>query len=141
MMKQKLNSILLIDDDEPTNFFYRIILEESACTNHIQIEQSGSSALDYIFAPGERQPSQPLPDLIILDINMPGMDGWDFIDKYRELQKDKNFKPVIIMLSTSLNPDDEIKANEIIEISRYMHKPLTKAMLCEIFRTYFREYL
>jgi CheY-like chemotaxis protein len=80
-MKKKLPCILLIDDDEPTNFLYRIIVSEAGCTDHVSIVQSGTDALDYL-SPANTTPLQyPQPDLIFLDINMPRADGWEFIKK------------------------------------------------------------
>ena len=74
----KLNCILVIDDDEPTNFFSRMIIEESGCTNHIRIMESGKDALEYIAksraADADRE-QYPEPDLILLDINIPEING------------------------------------------------------------------
>ena len=78
-MKQKLNCILVIDDDEPTNFFTRMIIEESNCTTHVKVVESAQEALDYLSksrTPGRNEAQYPSPDLILLDINMPAMNGW-----------------------------------------------------------------
>jgi CheY-like chemotaxis protein len=132
-MKQ-LNCILLIDDDEPTNFLNKMTLEQSGCTRHIRIAQSGQAALDYLSGDAE---SCPRPDLIFLDINMPAMDGWEFLAQYRTLPKEKKADTVLIMLTTSLNPDDEKRTRAIPEVSGFENKPLNQTRLQGLLEKYF----
>lgn len=139
-MNKKLACILLVDDDEPTNYLNRIILEQSHCVTNIQVVRSGQDALNYLtnkgsFARNGRE--YPRPDLIFLDINMPAMDGWEFLEKYRQLPEDQKGRIVMIMLTTSLDPDDEQKAKEMPEIAGFRHKPLTKEMFEQTMREYF----
>ncbi len=148
-MKQ-LNCILLIDDDEPTNFLNRLTLEQSGCARHIRIAQSGSDALDYLHGirplPGNASVNSPAvdernaclrPELIFLDINMPAMDGWEFLSLYRTLPPEKKADTVLIMLTTSLNPDDERKTRAIPEVSGFENKPLNQDQLKGILQKYF----
>jgi CheY-like chemotaxis protein len=137
-MKQKLNCVLVIDDDEPTNFFTRMILEESGCTNHIKVMQSGQEALDYLAKSeqaGCDASRYPSPDLIFLDINMPAMDGWEFLVEYRNLNVAD--KIIVVMLTTSLFPEDKLKAEEMPEISGFENKPLTAEKLHKVLEKYF----
>jgi CheY-like chemotaxis protein len=131
-MKKKLKSILLIDDDEPTNFFSSLLIEDANCTENILIAESGQRALGLL-----KSEALPKPDLIFLDINMPAMDGWEFLEKYRQLPKDLQGKIVIIMLTTSLNPDDREKASKIKEISGFETKPLTPELIDSVLQKYF----
>ena len=115
---------MLIDDDEPTNFLSSMIVEEADCTEHIQIEDSGEGALNYLINSEEfaySNKANPWPDLIFLDINMPAMNGWEFLDKYKKLSKERKAEIVVVMLTTSLNPDDKLKANEMTDISGYQY--------------------
>jgi CheY-like chemotaxis protein len=138
-MKQKLSCILLIDDDEPTNFLNQMTLEQADCAEHVQIVQSGQEALDFLMQKGKYAdtPDCPHPDLIFLDINMPAMDGWEFLDKYRQLPPKQKASIVMIMLTTSLNPDDEEKARAISEIDGFENKPLRTDGLKKVLKTYF----
>lgn len=130
-MKKKLNCILLIDDDEPTNFLNKMTVEQTGCVQHVQVAQSGQEALDYLMG------DHPRPDLIFLDINMPAMDGWEFLEKYQLLPKEQKAEIVMIMLTTSLNPDDELRSRTIPEIAGFENKPLQRPRLENILSTYF----
>ncbi len=73
-MKNKLDCILLIDDDEPTNYISKMLIEEVGCATHIEIAQSGQKALDFLTrndACNSETKALPRPELIFLDINMP----------------------------------------------------------------------
>ena len=130
-MQRKLNCVLLIDDDEPTNFLSQMLVEEAHCTEHIKVMQSGQEALNFLMNCERR------PDLIFLDINMPAMNGWEFLNKYVTLEKKQPGETILVMLTTSLDPDDEIKAKNIACVTDFKRKPLTKKMIDEILDTYF----
>jgi CheY-like chemotaxis protein len=139
-MKKKLSCVLLIDDDEPTNYYNSLIIEETGCVNHVQAVQSGKKALEYLTN-SDHYPEYgncfPCPDLIFLDINMPAMNGWEFLDKYRALKKEHRGKTVLIMLTTSLFSEDVLKAKDIPEISGFESKPLTPEVIDKVLKKYF----
>ena len=134
-MKPKLNCVLLIDDDEPTNFLSRMHIEEAQFTEHVQVADSGSKALDFI------QKGNNCPDLIFLDINMPAMNGWEFLERYKELEKAKQERVVIIMLTTSLNPDDKVRAGSIPQIAGFENKPLTSELINKVLSKHFSTFI
>lgn len=143
-MKKKLNCILLIDDDEPTNFLNKLVIEEIGCAEQVQVVQSGQAALDYLTNSGSFDAgghTYPRPDLVFLDINMPAMDGWEFLDKYNRLSKAQKGKVIVVMLTTSFNPDDEMKAKSIDAISDFKSKPLTVEVLRAILGEHFPQCL
>lgn len=142
-MKKKLNCVLLVDDDEATNYLNSIYIEEADIAERIETVLNGREALDYLTSRGKhkiKDELHPQPDLILLDINMPVMDGWDFIQAYKKLDDDMKNNIIIAMLTTSLNPDDKLKAEKISEISVFEHKPLSKKMLKELMEKYFPNY-
>lgn len=139
-MKAKVACVLLVDDDEPTNTLHKIILEEANFAEDIFVAESGFEALDFLTHGGKYAQSQPpRPNLIFLDINMPRMNGFEFLQAYRELPEDQWADAVVLMLTTSLNPDDYDKAAQISEISGFRNKPLTIRMLDDIYLEFFNQ--
>ena len=72
------------------------------------------------------------PELILLDINMPAINGWEFIEEYEEIIEELNLNTTIVMLTTSINPDDKIKALSYDSVKKFENKPLTVEKLKEI---------
>ena len=134
-MKRKLNCILLIDDDEATNFYNKMIIKKADCTENITTVQSGAQALEYLKS--KPKGAHPQPDLIFLDINMPAMNGWEFLEQYKNLSKEQKGKIVIVMLTTSLNPEDKERASTIDDITDFKNKPVTIEMLEAVINDHF----
>ncbi len=139
-MKIKLNCILIIDDDEPTNFISRMLIDEYDCAENIEIVQSGAEALRYLAKCEQANPGNNFnlcPDLILLDINMPAMNGWEFLEQYEKLDKTIKDNIVIEMLTTSINPDDRLKAENIKAVAGFETKPLTTEKIDSIIKQHF----
>jgi CheY-like chemotaxis protein len=134
-MKKKLNCILLIDDDEATNYIHKIVINKSECAEQVVAMQNGYDALDYLTK--TKDGIYPQPDVIFLDINMPGMDGWEFLEEYEKLEDGQKGHIVVVMLTTSLNPDDEKKAKSLGNIKGFKHKPLSAEMIDEVIKEHF----
>jgi len=135
-LKKKLNCILLVDDDSDDNEYHEIILRKLAITDKIDIAINGVEAIKYLKTK-DRVP----PELIFLDINMPKMNGWEFLEEYKDLDVKQKAKVVIMILSTSTNPEYIKKAHEIKEVTGYESKPLDKDMIERILTEHFREHL
>ncbi len=139
-MRLKLNCILLIDDDGPTNFIHELIIKKTACAEHVRITHGVEEALAFLTKKtgnyGDEDPCR-LPDLILLDINMPKFSGWDFLDEYRKLPDEQKNGIVIVMLTTSLNPEDERRAQSYGEVSGFISKPLTRTKLLRLLEEHF----
>ena len=136
-MKKKLNCILLIDDDGPTNFIHERIIRLSDCARKIVTKQSALEALEYLTSKEEGE--HPKPDLVFLDINMPRMNGWEFLDAYANLEDGQKAQVIVIMLTTSLNPDDEERAKDIESVNGFYRKPLMMDTLRNILTNHFPE--
>lgn len=143
-MKKKLNCVLLIDDDLGTNFINQMLIKKANITDRIETVLNGKEALDFITNKGKYEKAGnifPQPVLTLLDINMPVMDGWEFLDAYQKLGEHQRGKIVIIMLTTSLNPDDVTRAEEISDVSGFKNKPLTMETIDDIIQQHFSDYL
>ena len=139
-MKTKLNCILLVDDDEATNFLNRKNIIKLGITEHIQAVLNGKEALDFLTTPGNyggKTASFPKPQLIILDVNMPVMNGWEFLDEYEKLGDEKKGEIIIVMISTSFNSNDEQLAKSFSSVSGYNRKPLSREEITDLIQTYF----
>ena len=136
-MNTKISTVLLVDDDESTNFLHRRIIEKTGLAERVVIKETGLQALEYLRS--MENGVHPQPELILLDINMPVMNGWEFLKEYRQMDAEQQGKIVVVMLTTSINPDDQAKANALGMISDFKNKPLTQAMFTEMVRGYFPE--
>ncbi len=143
-MKKKLNCVLLVDDNESDNFFHKRVIEQSGITDFIATALNGQEAIDFLTTKlemGLGDHSFPRPALIFLDINMPIMDGWEFLEEYQKLDEIQKGEVVIIMLSASLNSADMTRTEETLGSGSFLFKPLTSQMVGEIMQKHFAEYL
>jgi CheY-like chemotaxis protein len=134
---RKLQSILIIDDDEVNNFICSKIIEEERIANKITTTLGVDEALEYINKGIRKEAS--LPDLILLDLNMPVLTGWDFLDRYQKLERELHKEIVLVILSSSAFQDDIKKAKTYKAVSAYKTKPITKQLLTEIRMEYFEQ--
>lgn len=139
-MNKKINCVLLVDDDSGTNFINKMILEKVSFAKRIETVLNGKEAIDFIKnnRNNDIPKEQEIKDLLIfLDINMPVMDGWRFLETFRELNDEQKNNITVIMLSASLNPADYIKASSYSEISGFYCKPLSLNVLKDIINNHF----
>lgn len=129
-MVAKLNCILLVDDDEPTNFLHQRLISRTNCAEETIVARNGQAGLDVIKERLKR--GYPQPELILLDINMPIMSGWEFLNAYEELASDTVSNVVIVMLSNSNYLDERHSATKMDRLSAFLTKPLTADLLLEI---------
>lgn len=120
---------MLVDDDHATNFANKIIIDRAGVTENTITASNGIEALDYLNQSSKAE--HPSPDLILLDINMPGMNGWEFLDEYNKLSPTNQAEVVVVMLTSSMSPLDKEKAKEY-GVSNFRSKPLTIEMVEEI---------
>lgn len=128
-MKKAIHEIMLIDDDIPTNYLSKLVITEKNCCETISTVSMATEAIDILKEHLEGQ--QKLPDVILLDLNMPKMNGWEFMEVFNQLNL-KEQQPRIHILTTSMNPDDRIKALNTASISGFHKKPLNDDILDQI---------
>jgi CheY-like chemotaxis protein len=131
-MKEKLNCLMLIDDNPDDNFFHEREIKKTNQLRNVIVKTSGLSALEYL-----KLKREPHADLIFLDINMPRMNGWEFLEEYNLLSKESQSLAIIIMLTTSGNPEDIERAKKWSFVSDFKTKPLTREVMDEIIAKYF----
>lgn len=136
-MNSPIDLVMLIDDNPDDNYLHSRLFKRMGVAREVTVFESARDALAYLEDALQAEGGAPWPDLVFLDINMPGMDGWDFLEAYESLGTTDN--PVmIVMLSSSIIPEDAERANQIDAISRFLNKPLTQAALDEILDQHFQ---
>ena len=121
---------MLVDDNKTDNFFHERVIRKANAAQTVVVKESAEEALEYLKN-RENNPTDH-PELILLDINMPGMNGWEFIEEYEKLDKIFQSKMIVVMLTTSENPDDYALATKNNILAGFKTKPLTVEMLEEI---------
>jgi CheY-like chemotaxis protein len=130
----KIALVLLVDDDYTTNFVNQLLLEDMQVVEKVLLAQNGKEGLEMIRKVCEES---LCPTLILLDINMPVMNGFEFLEAYEKLEFAHKQSVVIVMLTTSLNPND-IDRLQKVPIKGFLNKPLTEAMVHEIVHKHFQ---
>ena len=132
-MKEKIDFIMLIDDDEATNFIHKMMISQMKYTNKCEVFESSENALQFLI---ESQPSE-LPNLILLDLNMPGMNGWEFLIEFEKLNISDQI--VIIVISSSTNPKDKLRVEKNNCVHGFEEKVLNPAKIERIIQCYYSE--
>ena len=123
---QQIQSVLLIDDDPASNYIAQLLLRKSGAVKEITVAANGQEALEYIE---QRCNGKGYPDLILLDINMPKMDGFEFMEHFQQLPCAASIR--VVVLSSSVSTRDQQTATEY-HIKDFINKPLTKEKLAQL---------
>ncbi|MGZ2370522.1 response regulator [Ancylomarina sp. YFZ004] len=136
-----LDCILLIDDEEANNFLHRMMIKKAGIDTFVQTTYNGIEALEFLTCTGryESNEAYPQPGIIFLDINMPLMNGWEFLEEYDKLPEEQKGRIVMAMLTSSLNQDDVDRSKLNIDLKGFISKPLSVAKLNEVIETNFVE--
>ncbi len=121
-MKNKLNKFLLIDDNKATNFINKTIIKKTLFVDEVLIAENGEEALT-ILRTGYN------PEIIFLDINMPIMNGWEFLSEFQDLNLNSK---IVIMIGEELTDNEYATLNNKYEINTFNKKILDKDSLNSI---------
>ena len=127
---------LLVDDDDTTNYLNQTLLRRMAISDTVLVAQNGQQALDLLHQHCELPTSPTCPALILLDMKMPRMNGFEFLQAYAQRPERENPSVVIIMLTTSLNPND-VEQMQGLPIAGYLTKPLTRDKVNQVLQEHF----
>ncbi len=130
------NTVLLIDDDEINNMICTKIISKNDFAGNIVACSSARQGLKYLEE-AQADSGKDMPSVIFLDINMPVMNGWDFLDQYRQMALLRDKKIILIMLSSSSSSSDLTRAKSYPQVSDYITKPLTATHLQQIREKFF----
>ncbi len=137
--KQMLDLILLVDDDDTTNFLNKRLLEDMGVAKEIVVAQNGKDAINYLEAScrGNEGSVTKCPDLIFLDIKMPVMDGFSFLEEYQRRNLDEQDHVIIMMLTSSASFYDLERLKNYKKVKKHYSKTLTRHDVQEVLDTFF----
>ncbi|MFY0672206.1 MAG: response regulator [Bacteroidia bacterium] len=127
---KKVKNACIIDDDEIFRFILKKHIKNQNLADNILCFENGREAIEYIKT--NRLENDNLPDVIFLDINMPIMDGWDFVMEYNELKKQIIKDATVFMISSSVDDRDISRANDSGVITEYVAKPVDKKQIHDL---------
>lgn len=132
-MNRRIEIIYVVDDDDIYQFAVKRKILKRKLSAEVNTFKNGKDAilfLDQVIKAGE-----PLPDMILLDLNMPIMDGWDFLERYAQIQPRLKKKILLYVISSSIQASDIERAKSISEVTDYIIKPIDDKQLDHILIT------
>jgi len=123
---RRIASLMLIDDNKVDQMMYKRIVDKSGLVDSFLQFQMAEDALGHL-----RGARNAMPDLILLDINMPRMNGFEFLDA-AQVEFGPDFTTVVVMLTTSLDPKDQERVQGYDAVKRFLNKPLTRTLLQQL---------
>ena len=123
----------IIDDDTIyTKLLIKLLRLKNLCTN-ILVFKNGKEAIEYFQNLSPKERIKNTPELIFLDINMPVMNGWEFLNEFKDIREDIENKLSLYVVSSSIDPMDFKKANDIELVDGYLSKPVSMTTFDQIF--------
>ncbi|HEU4495444.1 MAG TPA: response regulator [Flavobacterium sp.] len=127
-----LHKILCVDDDPITLMLYKMVIGRASFAEEIITARNGQEALSY-YGQLKQAGATQCPELVFLDLNMPIMGGWEFLDNFAgEEYSPYNKNTKVIVLSSTIDPDDIENSKKYGIVMDFMSKPVTKEMLEEL---------
>jgi len=126
MAEKKYRTVMLIDDNEIDNLINQKMIEAASITQNIYTHTGAKSAIEFLRNMEQLDVAEKvLPDVIFLDIDMPLMDGFQFLDEFEKLSNTTKTKCKIVMLTSSINPQDFNRSKKYDNVKLYLNKPLS----------------
>ena len=137
---KKLPSVLLVDDNATANFLHGLLLTDLGVADELQVAENGAQALDVLTRAYAAPTGIPYPALILLDVNMPVMNGAAFLEAYQQLPAAQQRASVIVLLTTTVH-ERELLALQQLPAAGLVSKPLTRQKVDAILQEHFQRQL
>lgn len=121
--------ILLVEDDLADQKLIKTSLRNEKIANDLYMVQTGEEGMDFLYRRGNYSDGTPQPDLILLDLNMPGMGGKEFL---RQVKEDEKVKQIPVVILTTSDAERDIIDSYKLQASGYVHKPVTLGNLRKV---------
>lgn len=126
MAGKKYKTVMLIDDNEIDNLINQKMIEAATIAENIYTHSGAKSAIEFLRNMERMDVADKvLPDIIFLDIDMPLMDGFQFLDEFEKLAPATKKKSRIVMLTSSINPQDLNRSKKYTNVKLFLNKPLS----------------
>lgn len=132
--KYKYNYAMLLDDNELDNFINQTTIAASHFASKVYVNSGSISALEFLtnLNISSTEASDIFPEIIFIDINMPMMNGFQFIDNLKKRLPQKLDSLKLVILTSSSDPNDRLRAEDMPENVIFLNKPLTQKMLDQL---------
>ncbi|PKG41793.1 response regulator [Psychroflexus sp. MES1-P1E] len=128
----KVKTLGIVDDDKIYTFLVKKTIEQTNLVGMIKVFDHGLDAINFLKKNADNPDT--LPEIILLDLSMPVLDGWGFLEEYILLSPKLGRKIIIYIISSSISPYDIAKAKSISLVTDFIIKPISKEKLIEIFK-------
>lgn len=133
-MRAKLDCVMLVDDSMSDNFLHERMIQRMGVARHVVTMRTGHGAIDHLTS-YDKKTCLP-PQLILLDVEMPGMDGWQFLEAYDKLHQSDKSAEIVMMVAAEDAPEvEQAKSNP--SIKDYIVKPITDESLEGLMQMHF----
>lgn len=127
-----VKNLLLIDDDEIFTFMTKKIIEQTHLAEQIKVFANGKDAIEFLKKTVENDAT--LPEVIFLDLSMPVLDGWGFLEEYIKLKPRFGKKITLYIISSSVSPKDHERAKTYSDVSDFIVKPMSKGKFVDLIK-------
>ena len=127
---------MLVDDDKTNQYLTYLVLQELQLAEQTVLFSDGKRALDYLLQHIHPRVAKGCPDLILLDLNMPMMDGFEFLERLTQLGQTALIQQSVVVLTTSENGEDYHEARRW-QVKDYLVKPLTLEKMTEFIQRHY----
>ena len=124
MSMENIDTLCIVDDDSIFQFITQKVIEKTKLVREIKVFPNGLEAIEFLKT--ARANPQELPDVILLDLAMPVLGGWDFLEEYIALKPHLGKQIMIYIVSSSIDPADIQRARSISEVTDFIIKPVTR---------------